>query len=244
MLHPVDARHIVWLKALLEMASVEDMVTGVLARPPDAPIMAAITHFCTFDHCGVLVFPRVGDDVGKALRHHGFNVQEPVPSTVVKARLCHRYKINPADIEVVIVRGEFAAGAFGWRGIEVFVVSATADFPLFRDLAHAERTLANETHAALLLDRSRGDVFADLCQTLSQSGYLVSDGCGYNPYHHSTEAGCSVLYFRRRDDSGTRSWPRRLEVICAGHHAEVIAAHADVSRTAEMTGVDGRRDLT
>jgi hypothetical protein len=244
MLHPVDSRHIVWLKVLLETASVADMMTGVLARPPDASIMAAITQFCTFDHCGVLVFPRVCDDVGEALRYHGFDVRESVPSVVVKDRLCDRYGVNPADIEVVIVRGEFATGAFGCRGIEVFAVSATANCPSFRDLVRAERTLANETHAALLVSRSRGDVLGDLCQRLSRSGYFVSDGCGYNPYHHATETGCSVLYFRCRDGRGMRSWPHRLEVICAGHHADVITAHADVSCMVEMAGVDGKRDLT
>jgi hypothetical protein len=244
MLHPVDSRHIIWLKGLLETASVEDMVTGVLARTPDASIIAAIAEFCTFDHCGVLVFPRICDDVGDALHYHGFDVHESVPSVVVKARLCNRYGINPADIEVVIVRGEFATEAFGHRGIEVFAVSATADVPSLRDLIHSERTLANETHAALLVGRSRGDVLGDLCQRLSRSGYFVSDGCGYNPYHHATETGCSVLYFRCRDDRVMRSWPHRLEVICAGHHADVIAAHADVSCMVEMAGVDGRRGLT
>jgi hypothetical protein len=239
MLHPVDARHIAWLKALLETASVEDVVLGVLARPPDPPIMAAITQFCTFDHCGVLVFPRNFNDVEKALRHSGFDVRESVPSVVVKDRLCQRYQISPEDIDVVIVRGGITTGVSCRRELEVFAVSATADFSLPHDLIRAERTLTNETHAALLLDRSHGDMLAELCQTLSQFGYLVPDGCGYNPHHNSAEAGRSALYFRRRDDNGTKSWPRRLELTCAGHHAEVIAAHADGSRMAVIAGVDG-----
>ncbi len=241
MLHPVDARHIAWLKTLLETASVEDVVTGVLDRPPDAPIMAAISQFCTFDHCGVLVFPRTRDDVVTVLRNNGFDVGESVPSVVVKARLCQRYRISPTDIEVVIVRGGITTRAFGRREIEIFAVSATTELPLFHDLVHAERTLTNETHAALLLDKSRGDMLADLRQTLNQSRHLVPDGCGYNPHCDSTEGGHSMLYFRRCDDSGTPSWPRRLELTCAGHHAGVIAAHADDSRMADMAGIDGGR---
>jgi hypothetical protein len=195
----------------------------------------ADVRYCALDHCAVLVFPEAISDVVSALAVEGFTVDRPVPSVVVKSRLCQRYRLSPDHIDVRIVRGSFVTDQFGRREIEVFAAMPAARSALPAGLVECERNAMNESHVAILVHQPEL-ALAELRHHLLGSGVFAADGAGYNPFEKSHEGGRTVLYFRSREGLGN-CWPlHRLELTCSGEYADVIAEHLRATENAPVLG--------
>lgn len=69
---------------------------------------ASIAAHCAFSHVAVLVSPASVDELIAGLRAQGLEVDEAVPSTVVRDRLSRRHGVSADALEVAIVRLQVA----------------------------------------------------------------------------------------------------------------------------------------
>ena len=157
-----------------------------------------------FDHVGVLVFPRSLDELPAELAELGLVVGDPVPSVVVRDRLARRHGRPMGTLAI------FRAPV-GEREIEIFALAVPSGSGL-DEIAAAERAAGSEAHVAFEVTAPDGIVLSGLRAALLDAGFRA-DGGGYNAHVDST-----VLYFRA--DSR-----QRVELIAAGCHEEVLAAH-------------------
>jgi hypothetical protein len=223
-----DVRHIARIRAQLDQLSTAAALSAIAPAIRDAELEHRGIRWCTLDHVATLVFPRTLAEVAAELREHGFAVEPPVPSIVVKSRLSLRYQLEPDEFDVGIMRGAVLTERFGRREIEVFVVMGAPE-----RVADEERRALNEAHVAFLAHMPE-EVLADLHRGLCESSELLADGGGYNQFEKPHEGGRSVLYFRARRRPVDLSLPHRLELTCPGEHADVIAQHLRAS--AAMAG--------
>jgi hypothetical protein len=223
-----DTDSILEIKSILNRLSVNQVLDAVSTKICDSILKSENIQDGTFDHYGYVVFPETISEVISALKHNDFAVDPPVPSVVVKSRLCQRYRLRPDDIDVRIVRGAFVTDRFGRREIEVFAAMATRGRTLPDGMVDHERRFMNEAHVAIMVNQPE-HTLAKLRHQLLGSGVLVADGAGYNPLEKPHEGGRSVLYFRSTAAEPDRSFPHRLELTCAGEYAEVIADHLRAS---------------
>lgn len=220
--HDVDS--IAGMKLVLSQFSLLQAL-HMVSRSHHRPILKSVDiQHCTFDHYGCLVYPETMAEVVSALERNGLAVYPPVPSVVVKSRLCRNYRLQPDDIDVRIVRGAFVTDRFGRREIEIFAAMATPGHTLPDGMVDRERRSMNESHVAIMVARPEHTLARLRCQLLD-SRVLVADGAGYNPFEKSHEGGRSVLYFRSTEVPLDCSFPYRLELTCAGEYADVIADH-------------------
>lgn len=218
-----DKRHIREVVDYITTGTVADAVADAL--PLDAPseLIELVAEVCELDHGSCLIFPRAVGAVMTHLREQGLIPEEPIASTVVRRRLADRYRIpaerlDAGDLRVQIIHAHISANAP--RGIEVFCVDPDA---LPAPAMHNERMGRHETHIAVRLTDTGGNRLEQLRRALNRKGGPEPDGGGYNPDHG--RRGSSVLYWRARGRT-KRGWPRRLEIISDGHHAEVLKRHA------------------
>jgi hypothetical protein len=95
-----------------------------------------------------------------------------------------------------------------------------------------EREQDTESHVAFRVQQPTAgtlDALRHVCRRLLR---LQPDGGGYNPHDDAVSGGRSVLYFRLPPDAARRPRFRRLELTCAGHHPDAIAAHVRDTGTA------------
>lgn len=197
-----------------------DTVTDVL--PPDAPteMIEAVTTDCVVDHAGCLVFPADLATVRAFLRERGLHPLSPFPGSVVRDRLAGRYRVQEERLKsgFLNVRSIHARLPGDARTVEVLCVGPDdgLDLPALRE----ERRGRHENHVAVrLTDPGR---LEDLRSALCRPGGPRPDGGGYDPV--PGEDGVTVLRFHA--DGRTRlGWPRRLEVIAAGRHTDVLLRH-------------------
>ncbi|RFS84339.1 hypothetical protein D0T12_19685 [Actinomadura spongiicola] len=198
-----------------------DAVTDVL--PPRAPaeMIEAITTHCVVDHAGCLVFPTDPAAVRAFLRDHGLHPLRPFTGSVVRDRLAGRYHVQEERLKsgFLHVRSIHARLPDDpSRAVEVLCVGPDdgLDLPALRD----ERLEKHENHVAVrLTDPGR---LEDLRSALLRPGGPRPDGGGYDPV--PGEDGVTVLRFHA--DGRTRlGWPRRLEVLAAGRHTDVLLRH-------------------
>jgi hypothetical protein len=229
-----DVDSISEMKSKLNQLTVAQVLDAVSAA--NAVQFSNMWEICgTFDHYGYLVFPETISEVVAVLDRNGLAVDPPVPSVVVKSRLCSRYLLHPSDIDVRIVRGGFVTDRFGRREIEIFAVMATPGCTLPEGMVDRERQSMNESHVAIMVDQPERTL-ATLRRQLLDSGALVADGAGYNPFEKPHEGGRSVLYFRRREVPSEQTFAHRLELTCAGEYANLIADHVRASDSEMVTG--------
>ncbi|MEU8309835.1 methyltransferase [Actinomadura sp. NPDC048955] len=220
------------------------------ALPPNAPreMIEAITGSCALDHAAVLVFCTDLDAVTGLLRQQGLHPQEPIPSRVVRDRLADRYSIPPEqvagghlDVRIIHARSDRDDTLGGEAGIEVFCVP---DDALGAAAVRQERLGQHEYHTAVRLTRPSGHRLEDLRRALGRPGGPQPDGGGYNPAHGPD--GVTVLYFRAPGRT-PMGWPRRLEIITAGQHAETLRRHllgsVAARRGAGSSGAEDSPDL-
>jgi NAD(P)-dependent dehydrogenase (short-subunit alcohol dehydrogenase family)/ubiquinone/menaquinone biosynthesis C-methylase UbiE len=175
----------------------------------------AVAARCSLSHAAALVFPRSLSGLHDHLHTIGLAVEEISHSVVVRDRLCRRYGLPRDSVNVRILRAPVSARDRESRMIEIFALPVGGPGEL-EQLAACERASEQEAHVALEVNDPDAVVLAGLRSLLIEAG-LRSDGGGYSEHEDAT-----VLYFRVGDRP---EGIRRLELIAAGCHRAVLAAH-------------------
>ncbi len=180
----------------------------------------SLRRSCRFAHRAVLLFPTRLDDAIAEFSDRGLAVVAPIPSVVVRRRLCARYRLTheACDVSVARVRTP-ATGVL----IELFLFPKTAP-ALEQHIIDAERTFGFEDHLALEVDRPDERTFERLITILQHDAGLIFEGGGHNP--HEGAAGSTVLYFVRQTEE-LSGGPRfeRFELYCHGDFSSVVEQH-------------------
>lgn len=186
---------------------------------------SSLRRHCALAHVAVMVFPPSIDLLREALAGMGLKAGRAIPSTVVRERVARRHGLDPAGLDVVILRADVPAAGAGRRELEIFAL-ATGAGPGHEVIAARERAERNESHLALGVPAADEVVLAGIRALLTAPGAMRPDGGGYNAHEDTT-----VLYFRtqqggRGDDDGPRRVPgRRLELSARGRFEGALAAH-------------------
>jgi hypothetical protein len=178
---------------------------------------AAINSHCRFAHAAVLIFPMRSVDLEEDLRAYGLTVRQITTSVIIKDRLCLRYGLPQTGLDVRIVRAAVNGEEDRQREIEVFLLALEPDTEMQR-IAADERANSHETHVAFEVGTPDMVVLSGLHAILTGPGSMSPDGGGYNGHEDAT-----VLYFRNASRSSQPH--RRLELVTAGHHAEILRVH-------------------
>ncbi|TDV48648.1 methyltransferase [Actinophytocola oryzae] len=225
----IDTPDLVRLTTML--ARIDELdTTGALAAFGMEETAEELAGLATLHHIGLVVFPDWESEVVEFLKLCGLAVAEPVPSTVVAARLAERYGQPPANLPVSIVIG--GLGNHADRAVEVFVLPGLQNRADGDGIAARERRGGFETHVAFEVRPECLDVARKL--VCHRTG-LVADGGGHNPFEQAGDGGRSVFYFAAQDGTGNRREHgfHRLELFCAGHHEKALREHAAAAVTAE-----------
>jgi NAD(P)-dependent dehydrogenase (short-subunit alcohol dehydrogenase family) len=175
----------------------------------------AVAARCGLSHAAVLVFPHSLSGLHDYLQTIGLTVGEISHSVVVRDRLCRRYGLPRDSVNVRILRAPVSARDRESCMIEIFALPVGGPGAL-EQLAACERASGQEAHVALEVHDPDTVVLSGLRSLLIEAG-LRSDGGGYSEHEDAT-----VLYFRAGDRP---EGIRRLELIAAGRHLAVLAAH-------------------
>ncbi|GAA2038833.1 hypothetical protein GCM10009839_45660 [Catenulispora yoronensis] len=194
-----------------------DTLLRLLLPGLDGPETRALTDRCRFSHAALLVFPEDPDALRRDLAACGLAIDaEPQPSVVVRARLAARYRRDPADLDVRILRPEVLGLDGNRRMVEVFALTTPPDSDL-RAIAALERWERNEAHVAFEVDWPDPLVLHGLRSILARHG-ATPDGGGYNPHEDGT-----VFYYAAPADS--KAGYRRMELFVRGDHQDVLDVH-------------------
>ncbi|MBF8189597.1 hypothetical protein ITP53_28445 [Nonomuraea sp. K274] len=174
--------------------------------------LAALERHCRVDHAAILLFPRRTADLSGVLRSRGFEIVRTCPSTVVRARLAGRYRLDPASLPVQIVHAARDGAA-----IEVFALPRE-DRTAIDAVVAGERARDDESHLALQVLRPDEVVILGIARLLTSLLGFAADGGGFNPHEDAEHGGRTVLYLRRP----RAGWPRRVELACAGRHPSTL----------------------
>jgi hypothetical protein len=215
---PLDSLNAQKLSQLIDdvkRLSVEQVLEELVGSGVDDDAVAAVVAECSFDHEAALIFPDDVADVAGFLRERGFDVAEPVSSTVVRERISCRYDLTGDNLDVSILQASIGLESGGRRGVEVFCLplgQATST------MIERERRENNESHFAFKVECADPAKLSALRSILIDQFSMRSDGGGYNPYDDALSGGRSVLYFSSPGGG-------RLELTCAGNFSDVVAAH-------------------
>ncbi|MFJ3922266.1 methyltransferase [Streptomyces sp. NPDC090022] len=185
----------------------------------DGPDLTALAGHCRFAHAGLLLFPPDTEGLRARLADCGLAPDTPShPSVVVRDRLARRHRLDPAELDVRILRPQVHGSAGERRAVEVFALTVPPHSGLERIAAH-ERARRHESHLAFEVEHPEQLVLRGLCAILVRHG-ARPDGGGYNPHEDGT-----VLYFTTPADPACGY--RRLELYVRGDHRGALAAHLD-----------------
>lgn len=185
---------------------------------------SALQRNCTYAHRALLVFPTtlelaLGDFAARRLE-----AMDPVPSVLVRGRLCARYGLDHEGCDVSVTRLR-TSGSAGRYNLEVFLFPQTA--PALRsEILEGERAFAYEDHVAFEVTRPDESGLERLMTLLQDDGGLIFEGGGHNP--HEGSMGSTILYFvsatvRSRPLRGPRF--ERFELYCTGDFSAVVDRH-------------------
>lgn len=158
-----------------------------------ADAVAEIAALCSFDHCGVLVFPDDPGNVVAFLTDLGLTVGSLGPSIVVRQRLARRYHRDPAELDVSVVRATIDTSPGVSVGLEVFCLPRSL---AGETLIAGERVQRNEFHMTLLVNDANALTMQGLRAALLDRFECAPDGGGYNSFDGEDTGGRSVLFFR------------------------------------------------
>ncbi|MDX6676086.1 MAG: hypothetical protein QOE31_138 [Solirubrobacteraceae bacterium] len=197
-----------------------------LLPPVGAPAERVLRRSCAFAHRALLLFPSDLPAATADLRARGLEPTRPLPSVVVRRRLCARHRLDHAacDVSVVRVRA-LGAPADGYH-LELFLFARSAA-ALTPSIVHSERTWRFEDHVALEVGGADEAALERIVILLQQQAGLLFEGGGHNP--HEGPAGSTVLYFvgETRPRGITAAPPfRRYELYCSGDRSSLLARHA------------------
>ncbi len=234
------------LARLTEMLSkIEVLDTGEaleLLLGGDSETAAELAGHCTAKHIALVVFPDRVSEVVDFLRLSGLTVGEPVPSTLVRARLADRYGRASETLSVSIVTG--VQPSHPYHALEVFVVPGVQNRTDENGIAARERLGAFETHIAFETAPESLDIMRKM---ISRRTSLRADGGGHNSFEQARQGGRSVFYFAISNDGNTSECGfRRLELFCKGNRQKALAEHSaeyTARRTVEHVTVSASRTM-
>lgn len=219
---PEDRRRIREVCDYLRGRSLTDALSDALPPTPSGELIDAIVRYCTLDHVGCLIASSDPREVADYLRAQGLRPRPPIPSSVVNDRLAARHRI-PDDR---LVRGQLhvqithaALGADDAPAVEVVHLDPDELSAL---AMRSERLAQHEHHIAVRLIEPGSRRLENLRRILTRGGELWPDGGGYDSAYGAD--GATMLHFRTEGRT-SMGWPRRLEIIAAGHHTRVLRRH-------------------
>ena len=184
--------------------------------------LRALTDRCRFSHAALLVFPSATAELSADLADCGLAADTAAqPSVVVRERLAARHDLEPAELDVSILRPPVLGPDGEPRTVEVFALVVPPGSDL-AGVAESERARQYEAHLAFEVDRPDPLVLRGLRGLLTAHG-AVADGGGYNRHEDGT-----VLYFTAPAES--KAGYRRVELYAPGDHQDVLAVHLDEHR--------------
>ncbi|MEU3693272.1 methyltransferase [Streptomyces narbonensis] len=189
----------------------------------DGPELRAVADRCRFAHAALLVFPADHPGLRAALAACGLpDDAADQPSVVVRDRLAARHALDPADLDVRILRPAAHGPSGEPRAVEVFALAVPPGSALSALAAH-ERAHDHEAHLAFDVDQPDPLLLRGLRASLARHG-AVADGGGYNPHEDGT-----VFYFATPME--TKTDYRRMELYASGDHRDVLAEHLEEQRS-------------
>lgn len=194
---------------------------------------AAVRQCATFAHCGILLFPQTVDSAVQHFAELGLDPLPPVPSVLVRRRLCERYGLTAQACEIYITKLRATPEPGAHHLIEVFLFPRTAA-ALEPHIIHQEQTLEFENHIALQINQPDERLLERLMVLLQNNAGLIWEGGGHNPYEGA--GGTTVLYFVRDQSVITAHRPvfERYELRCQGDFSSVVNRHpVDVAAVTE-----------
>ncbi|MYT72918.1 O-methyltransferase [Streptomyces sp. PsTaAH-137] len=207
------------LRATVDFVREQDTATLLPLLLPglDGPELRSLADRCRFAHAALLLFPRDEQDLYTTLTECGLDPDGPPrPSVVVRERLAVRHRLDPADLDVGILRPAVTGLDGAHRTVEVFALTVPPGSGLESLVAH-ERERQHEAHLAFEVEGPDPLVLRGLCATLARHG-AVPDGGGYNPHENGT-----VFYFTAPE--GAKTAYRRMELYAPGDHRDILTAH-------------------
>lgn len=179
------------------------------------PAVETLRRSCRFAHRAVLLFPSGLDAALDHFADLGLDPVAPVPSVLVRRRLCDRYGLahDACDVTVTRLRSSTRAGN---HDLEVFLFPRTAP-ALHPSIVEAERRFGFEDHLALEDADPDEAVLGRLLGVLGRDAGLAFEGGGHNPHEGTT--GTTVLYFAGRAGG---SGLRRFELSCRGDFSALV----------------------
>ncbi|MDP2710088.1 MAG: hypothetical protein Q8O56_02625 [Solirubrobacteraceae bacterium] len=222
---PLDRRDAERLALALQRAGAAAGADVTDLLPTVGPFArAALRRSCAYAHHGLLLFPAsldaaIGDFAARRLEPVA-----PVPSVLVRGRLCARFALEHDACDVSVTRLHSGPRAAG-HDLEVFAFPQTA--PALRpEIVDAERLLGYEDHLAVHVAQPDTPTLDRLMTILQADAGLVFEGGGHNP--HEGAAGATVLYFvgeTARSAYGRRARFERFELYCEGDLSAVVDRH-------------------
>lgn len=222
-LEDVDVERIRRVMDFTRSLNTGELLAEILPGGTPAHVAAEIARHCRFVHGSVMVFPPgwPGACVTQ-LNDIGLSPGPPRPSTVVRERVIREYGIPESDLNVQIVHAEVSGnGPDCSAEIEIFLCPVGSD-ARFKLLLDGEREANHETHFAINAVTPEPHLIKRLWELLTGPAGMAPDGGGFNPHEGLT--GRTVLYFRADGLIAPQGWPRRLELLVAGH-SELLATH-------------------
>lgn len=199
-------------------------VGSLLPAEASVAAAAAVRQCSTFAHCGILLFPHSVDSAVRHFAELDLDPLPPVPSVLVRRRLCERYGLTAQTCEIYITKLRAAPQPDGHHLLEIFLFPRTAG-ALEPHIIHNERTFEFENHIALQIDQPDEQLLEQLMVLLQGNASLIWEGGGHNPYEGSS--GTTVLYFVRDQSVITAQRPmfERYELRCQGDFSSVVNRH-------------------
>lgn len=196
-------------------AGVTRLLSGI---GPSARI--SLRRKCRFAHRAVLLFPTGLDHAIADFADQGLDVAAPIPSVLVRRRLCARYGLTHEACDVSVTR--FRTPSTGVE-VEVFLFPRISP-ALEQGIIDAERTFGFEDHVAVEVHTPDERTLERLMTILQRDTGLVFEGGGHNP--HEGAAGSTMLYFVGQTAALTRRARfERFELYCRGDFSTLVERH-------------------
>ncbi|MGH7926538.1 MAG: hypothetical protein ACREQV_01925 [Candidatus Binatia bacterium] len=199
-------------------------VASLLPAEASAAAAAAVRQYSTFAHCGILLFPHAVEAAVRYFAELDLDPLPPVPSVLVRRRLCERYGLTTQTCEVYITKLRASPRPGTHHLLEVFLFPKTAK-ALESHIIHNEQKFEFENHIALQINQPDERLLEQLMVLLQSDAGLIWEGGGHNP--HESTGGTTVLYFVRDQSVITTHRPmfERYELRCQGDFSSVVNRH-------------------
>ncbi len=213
-----DSRRLLRAVGRAETAAAADITCLFSGIGPSA--RSSLRRGCAFAHRAILLFPTDLDHALGDFSDRGLSLTAPIPSVLVRRRLCARYGLSHEACDVSVTRVRMPPTGVE---LEMFLFPKIAP-ALDQGIIDTERAFGFEDHLAFEVHTPDERTLERLMTILQHDAGLVFEGGGHNP--NAGTAGSTVAYFVRQK-AGLTEGPRfeRFELYCYGDFSTVIDRH-------------------